>query len=491
VSCPLRQDGFTKRASLLKRIRALWAPLLDAPLYLDFTLYTDCLKRCHGKDFGTVCRAVATQSNLMEAHTLTQRRTNAPAIPPSKSGRLLLAAVLLLASGTLPMAAQTVLSPDAPAVKEVSTSQPLMADKIVPAVAERTEPAAATTTGQEGAPVAPPAFEPKFSVGAGIRTSYDHSHTDGTKDLDQFSLDHARLYFGGDVTKNISVMFNTDYQSSGNSMQILDAVGEFHTSPKLNIWFGRFLPPSDRANLYGPFYANEWDVYSDGVQDGYTFVYQGRDNGAAYWGDFKAGSATIKASAGVFDGKSSDGKNGLLYAGRVQVDFLDPENGYYQNGTYYGDKNLLAIAGATEVQTHKTATTADFLLEKKIVGGGAFTVESEYSRYNGLGGYDSNYNNSQGAYGLASYLIPKAVGQGKFEVLGKYAVAEFTDGVAGKRSYRQKTAEANFNYILKQFDAKVISFYRNASFNAVGTNNWQVGVGLQLQLSSTFSMKTR
>ena len=60
-------------------------------------------------------------------------------------------------------------------------------------------------------------------------------------------------------------------------------------------------------NLYGPFYAHEWDVYTDGIQDGYTFVYQGRDNGAMYWGDFKAGIAKVKVAVGAFDGASDGG----------------------------------------------------------------------------------------------------------------------------------------------------------------------------------------
>ena len=141
-------------------------------------------------------------------------------------------------------------------------------------------------------------------------------------------------------------MFNTDYNNVTNNMQILDAVGQFHISPKFNVWFGRFLPPSDRANLYGPFYANNWAVYTDGIQDGYPFVFQGRDNGVAYWGDFKAGVAKIKASLGAFDGGSADGNKKPIWAARVQLDFWDPENGYYLNGTYYGDKNLLAIAAS-------------------------------------------------------------------------------------------------------------------------------------------------
>jgi len=337
-----------------------------------------------------------------------------------------------------------------------------------------------------GAPVFAQAFDPSFSVGGGIQTDYTHTQPNVGNGLDDFNLDHARLYFGGDVTKNISFMFNTDYNNVTNSMQILDAVGEFHFAPEFNVWFGRFLEPSDRANLYGPFYANQFSPFHDGIQDGYTFVYQGRDNGVAYWGDFKAGFVKVKASVGAFDGPSTDGNTSLIWAGRVQLDFWDPESGYYLNGTYYGDKNLLALGGATQVQSGKTATTVDFLLEKKVPTGGAFTIESEYSRYNGLGGYDARYGKSQGAYGLASFLIPKQVGIGKFQLLGKYAIAEFTDGISGQRSYRQNTTEVNFSYIIKEFDARVMSFYRDESFNAVQSNTWVAGVGLQLQISKSF-----
>ena len=41
----------------------------------------------------------------------------------------------------------------------------------------------------------------------------------------------------------------------------------------------------------------------------------------------------------------------------------------------------------------------------------------------------------------------------------------------------------NFSYIIKQFDARVMSFYSDTRFNAVQKNNWEAGVGLQLQIS--------
>ena len=218
-------------------------------------------------------------------------------------------------------------------------------------------------------------------------------------------------------------------------------------------------------------------MYTDGVQDGYPFVFQGRDNGVVYWGQF---AKKVKVSVGAFDGKSATGNSKLLGAARVQIDFWDPEDGYYLNGTYYGDKNLLAIGGATQVQGGRTASTVDFLLEKKLPGGGAFSIESEYSRYNGLGGYEAAYAKSQGVYGLASYLFPKVIGPGKFEILGKYAKADFTHG--STPSFDQKTTEFNFNYVIKQFNARIMTFFQNERFNRQMVNFWEAGVGLQIQM---------
>jgi hypothetical protein len=75
-----------------------------------------------------------------------------------------------------------------------------------------------------------------------------------------------------------------------------------NSTTMFNIWAGRFLPPSDRANLYGPYYANDWAPYADGVADYYPNVAVGRDNGLAYWGDFgilkvQAASSTASRSA--------------------------------------------------------------------------------------------------------------------------------------------------------------------------------------------------
>jgi hypothetical protein len=316
------------------------------------------------------------------------------------------------------------------------------------------------------------------TVGAGIQTSFVNTQPDDAASTNQFLLNSVRLYVNGPVTENIKFMFNTEYDSPTNKIGVLDAAAEISVSSHVNFWAGRFLPPSDRANLYGPYYSNEWAVFTDGIQDGYPFVFDGRDNGMLYWGDFL--DKRMKVSLGAFDGKSATGNNDVLGAARVQFDFWDREDGYYLNGTYYGDKNLLAIGGATQIQSGRTATTADFLMERKLRNKGVVTVESEYSNYNGLGGYDPLYTHSQGAYGLGSYLFPKKIGMGQFQLMAKYAKAGFTRGK--NASYDQKTTEIDVNYVIKQFNARVMAFCKDTTFNAVKPNFWQAGLGLQFQM---------
>jgi hypothetical protein len=320
-------------------------------------------------------------------------------------------------------------------------------------------------------------IKPDISIGAGLRTSFGHTEPERGASKDEFLLNSIRLYVNGSVMEHVKFMFNTEYDGGGNHVDVLDAVGRFEYSPKFNIWFGRFLPPSDRANLYGPYYAHHWNVYTDGIQNGHPFVFQGRDNGVAYWGDFNK----IKFSIGAFDGSSATGRSDVIGAARLQINFWDKEDGYYLNSTYYGGKNLLSIAGATQVQDGRTATTVDFLMERKLPNAGVVTIESEYANYNRLGGYDAAYKQSQGGYGLASYLFPKQVGIGKIEVLGKYAIAQFTRGTT--RSYRQNTTEINFNYVIKEFNARVMTFFKDTRFNVpTRTDFWQAGVGLQFQI---------
>ena len=325
---------------------------------------------------------------------------------------------------------------------------------------------------------------PTVSVGAGLRTSFTHTSVDGAaQDPNDFTLNSARLYLGGSVNDYIKFTMNTEYDGATSDVKIIDAIARFEFSPEVNIWAGRFLPPSDRANLNGPYYSNEWGFATEGVQDGFPFFAAGRDNGVAYWGDFDK----LKVSAGVFDVPATTGKNKTVSAARVQYDFWDAEPGYYLNGTYYGDKNILALGASTQMVSGDKAYTVDGIMEKKLGGGGVVTVSGEYAKYDGFGGYGgpATSTKSDGFFGEGAYLFPTAVGigklQGKFQLLGKFASTSYD--TAGPDA-KLKTTEVDVNYLIKAFNARLSLFYIDSNYDSTAAlpDSKQVGLGLQIQI---------
>jgi hypothetical protein len=309
---------------------------------------------------------------------------------------------------------------------------------------------------------------PAVSVGAGVRTGFTSLDIDGLdEDINDFELNNARIYIGGQATEDISLMFNTEYSSVDEKVMVIDAVAKFEFAKELNIWAGRFLPPSDRANMYGPFYANNFQPFIDGVQANYPSETTGRQDGVMYWGQI----GIAKISAGVFDAPQTKGDSDVLYAARAQLDFWDAEDGYYLNGTYYGEKDLLALGVATQTASGDNAYTVDFLLEKKLANLGVISVEAEYAKYDGLGGAPVNIsiagipvgaNESDGFYALGAYLFPQKIGIGQLQVLLKAGEATFEFPIIG--DVDQETTEFNLNYIIKDFKARIGIFYVDVNF---------------------------
>src|SRR3989442_12331618 len=158
---------------------------------------------------------------------------------------------------------------------------------------------------------------PAVTVGPGVQTSFVDDVPEAGNSTDAFLLNSVRLYVNGSPAKKIKFMFNTEYDGAGNHVTVLDAVARFELSDQVNVWVGRMLPPSDRANLYGPYYAHHWASFTDGVQDGYPFISAGRANGALYWGRFGKGRLRGAATAAPWP----PGKSKRLAAGRSQADF--------------------------------------------------------------------------------------------------------------------------------------------------------------------------
>jgi hypothetical protein len=336
------------------------------------------------------------------------------------------------------------------------------------------------------------------SVGFGLResfTSAENGAPNGTSRSSDFNLDSARLFFGASLNKNIKGMLNTEWD--GDQIRILDAAGQFAISPEFNVWAGRLLSPSDRANMAGPYYSLGGGYWA-GVASRYGYnggIFRGRDDGVVVWGDVADGK--LGYSFGAFEGhtfgigsmtqsqaraagiKASDQ---LMYAGRVQYDFWDAEPGYYGTGNYLGGADILAIGVAGRYQKDGILTVAksgnyssynvDFLLEKRIKGSGAFALEAAWYHYD----TDDIIKSEQGkAYSAgASYIFEQKAGWGKlqpFARLQKFAADTNVD---------TKQYDAGVNYIIDGYNAQVSAVYSKTKVTGAPDLD-KFAVALQLQ----------
>jgi hypothetical protein len=334
------------------------------------------------------------------------------------------------------------------------------------------------------------------TVGFGMRSSYasvEDGAPDGTSRSSDFHLDSARLYFGASLTKNIKGMLNTEWD--GEQIRIMDAAGQFAISPELNIWAGRLLSPSDRANMAGPYYSLGGGYWA-GVASRYGYnggIFRGRDDGVVVWGDiadgklgysfgafeghtFGIGSLT-QSQAGALTNKPSDS---LMYAGRLQYDFWDAEPGYYGTGNYLGGKDILAIGIAARTQKNGVLTPAqngdytawniDFLLEKKLPSG-AVSLEAAYYNYDN-GGVIKSEQGKAWSTGVA-YIFGETMGMGKLQPFLRYQKFSPDSNIDSKQT------DIGANYIIEGYNAQVSATYSKNTFGNADQKKFVVALQLQ------------
>jgi hypothetical protein len=340
------------------------------------------------------------------------------------------------------------------------------------------------------------------SIGMGMRadfTAQGKGAPDGSTS-DSFSLDSVRLYLGASLNDNIKATFNTERDANGN-INMLDGYAQFEYFEGFNVWVGRMLPPSDRANLDGPYYLSSWTY--PGVVSQYPAKFDGRDDGATIWG--KLFDKKLVYAIGAYDGHNriagaSNQSDNLLYAGRVAYNFLDPEPNpaYYESSTYYGAVDVLTLAFAGQYQKDGVglatakgdykAWNLDLLFEKKL-SFGVVTLEGAYYNYNSggvpdvspsFGGAGSTANvggitQGDGYLVGADYLIPGKVGPGQFQPFFRYQNYDNTLTHVTSTQY-----DGGVNYVISGHNARITADYtKNDSTGTSGYDSFIVGVQLQ------------
>jgi hypothetical protein len=312
------------------------------------------------------------------------------------------------------------------------------------------------------------------SLGGGLRNTFRSTETSpgsGTYSKD-FNLESVRLYVNAQLHTDFKAELTTEYDGSGDIM-VLDAVVKYEPTPYFNVWMGRHLVPSDRSNLSGPYFLNAFDY--PGLVSRYPGIFAGRDNGVSVNGE--VGGGRFKWAGGLYEGMGSVGATDtLLVAGRVVANFLDPESGYYNSSTYYGEKDVLALGFAVQHQGDVvivagspesfTGWNVDLLFEKSLSDAGVVSLEGAF--------YDYDFNGAAGDgsafMGEGAYLFDKEIGIGKIQPFVRY------------QDFRETSVlDTGVNYIIRGHSARLHFTYGrfDPGFGTSKSNQFTFGTQFQ------------
>lgn len=151
--------------------------------------------------------------------------------------------------------------------------------------------------------------------------------------------------------------------------------------------------------------------------------------------------------------------NNMRYSGRVQLNFMDAENGYEQGATYMGKKKTVGVGASYDTQAEVAVadiSKASYDYNEYELDAfaelpdnfGSTTLRAEYMAVD-LGGLAPEFEGS--GYNLeAGYFINKKVRNGNLQPSIRYVNWKADDA---KGDYN--TLQAGLNYYLKGHDAKI------------------------------------
>ena len=336
-----------------------------------------------------------------------------------------------------------------------------------------------------------------FQIGMGFRGSAslnENNATDPGEDSFDLSADNMRLYTVSQAHKNVQVEYNTEL--SGESVTLLDAVAKLNFGT-FELWLGRQLPPTDRANLDGPYYLNA--AYSFPMVQSFGNLGTGccgRDDGLAIHGDAAGGK--FEWAYGVFEGTSggSDLDDNVRHTARIDIALGDPEPGFYTGSTYFGAKKLTTLGlvfhhegggvGSASNQGDFTGVSGDLLIERTLGDGAVVNLEGAVYKWDTDDKADGTILQGDSFLVLASYLMPNktSIGgiQGQFQPYCRYqGYNRDMTNTSGSRGYKDRT-EAGLNYVIDGFNAKITALWYvdTDQHNEVDKNTAMLAMQFQL-----------
>ena len=302
-------------------------------------------------------------------------------------------------------------------------------------------------------------------------------------DLNDFMVRRAYLNVKGSVSSRLSFFthiaadrigqegLDSPSVGLGSGVAFRDLWITLNMNEALKIQIGRMYIPLTRN--YGTtstkaLLSTDLPFLQGGIRGNIFYASKvGRDDGLVLWGNPRNGRLQYRfmVSEGVEDDGNPD--DNLRFVGRAAVSLLEPERGWFNQGTYLGKKKVLSLGVGYDAQRGLSLAgaedrdnrvwTADVFFDYPV-GGGAVTAEAAYINIEN-GTQTHNYSalatgdDADNWYAQAGYLIPGKIGPGRAQPYVRYETVD----VNGKRP--TDYASVGLNYYLKGHNGKLSMDY--------------------------------
>jgi hypothetical protein len=220
-------------------------------------------------------------------------------------------------------------------------------------------------------------------------------------------LRRTRFMVGATLYKNFEFFFETDFpnlfKAANNTagevnnkatpgMNVQDAFATVKAvGDAVKIDMGYMLPPLAHNALQGATSLYSWDYFSNSFRHSNVFQSTadpvGRDTGVQLRGLIL--NDIIEYRVGMFQGKRENVSTTRVAArdmfrveGRLQINLLDPETGFFYAGSYLGTKRVLSFGVSYDFQQGYHHSSGDGILDIPA-GPGVLTAQADVSHWNG------------------------------------------------------------------------------------------------------------
>ncbi|SFC97823.1 Phosphate-selective porin O and P [Thiohalospira halophila DSM 15071] len=305
-----------------------------------------------------------------------------------------------------------------------------------------------------------------LDLGFRLQSQMIQYDSDAVADSRDYKIRRGRLRLGATVHEKVSLFMQTEFAEgpgAGGDARVIDAFIKYKLDDWAQVIAGENMAPSLRQSTTSSGGLMAIDrtglVYKDltwGARAVGAFTNQVlpetdsglggdvgvRDMGLTLFGSGSLSDSThLKYYVGTYDGASTN-NDSERYTARVQMNFGDPEPGYYNLTTYHGGKETFGIGLAMDAQDEVAEAaidgnspaewhdyelmTADLFLEQPM-GPGALSAEAGWMDLD-LGGGNEHFVNSDGAVMDGEDDRPYSATVDRVQGSGYYAQAGYTVG---------------------------------------------------------------